>query len=594
MKKNIRRLLGIMITSLALSTTIFASQKQEASFNKNELVLDGRFIELNSFNIKGSNYISLRDVAQSLSGTSNQFDVSWNVGLNAIELIDEKAYTRPEDSFQRWYGRGSKYQGALINSKIILGGKEHSISAFNIDDSNYFKLRDLSEIIGFELDWDSGKNQMSILTIIPEGAYRLEKLSDNTSEKEITNIWDKIFNDESKNLIPARPSRWASTISSYMTKNENGTISIVEAGKEADKLVKILTYDQEHNLVNQKNISYELPIFGAFYSGEKYNYMAFGEDNKEEDNQKEVIRIVRYDKEFQKIDSASVKGGESFTISPFVSAAGRMAEYGDELVFHTSRRRYKTEDGLNHQSQLTIRIDTSTMKVTNDLGRFQENHVSHSFDQYVLFDNNDRVLLDHGDAYPRSIVLSKANGSKYDKVNLFNIPGEIGANSTGVSIGGFEASDTNYIAAMNTIDHSKVTKYTSFEMLGLEKDQRDIIISTIPKNSLNCSSAKQITLKRYVDTDKKSSIPYLVKISNNKFMALWQEYDSNYGIGDLNYVFIDGQGNPTSKVENKKGFKLSDCRPILVGDKVVWYSKDGEFRTYYTLGVRPQTTLELF
>ena len=40
-----------------------------------------------------------------------------------------------------------------------------------------------------------------------------------------------------------------------------------------------------------------------------------------------------------------------------------MAEDGDQLVFHTSRERYTTSDGLNHQSQLTLIVDTGAMKV---------------------------------------------------------------------------------------------------------------------------------------------------------------------------------------------------------------------------------------
>jgi hypothetical protein len=37
------------------------------------------------------------------------------------------------------------------------------------------------------------------------------------------------------------------------------------------------------------------------------------------------------------------------------------------------------------------------MCVLNDMGRFQSNHVSHSFDQNVQFDGSDHVLVDHGD-----------------------------------------------------------------------------------------------------------------------------------------------------------------------------------------------------
>lgn len=92
-----------------------------------------------------------------------------------------------------------------------------------------------------------------------------------------------------------------------------------------------------------------------------------------------------------------VSGGECYTIFPFDAGSGDMAEHGNTLVFHTARTRNTTEDGLNHQSQFTLIIDTGNMCVLNDIGRFQSNHVSHSFDQYVQFDGSDHVLVDHGD-----------------------------------------------------------------------------------------------------------------------------------------------------------------------------------------------------
>lgn len=154
----------------------------------------------------------------------------------------------------------------------------------------------------------------------------------------------------------------------------------------------------------------------------------------EENDNKEVIRIVRYDKNFNRIDSVSIRGGESFTAAPFCSASGRISEKDNELVFHTSRLRYLTGDGLNHQSQLTIIINKSTMTVINNLGQFQSNHVSHSFDQYIEFDGDDQVLIDHGDGSPRSIVLHKESGTTYEEVDLFkiNFGTKYGDNFTGV------------------------------------------------------------------------------------------------------------------------------------------------------------------
>lgn len=561
MRKHMYWLLVVIMLPL-FSTTVFANSKKQARISQSSISLDGQAIRATGFNVSNNNYFKLRDIANSLSGTTSQFEVAWNQDKGLIEIMTRAPYTPSDGESSRRYYPGNTYYGALGQTKLLVDGKEHILSVFKIHNSNYFKLRDLSKLIGFDMAWDAEKEEILIFSQLADNAYRVESNHAN--------------NDNT--LYPYFP-RWRDTVRSYMIENKDGTISVINGNKD----VTIETYDSHYTLLSQNKIPYELPLFGGFYGGKDYHYIAFGQSNEGENNSQEVIRIVRYDKNFKPIDSVSVKGGESYTVVPFSSAAGRMAQAGDELVFHTSRKRYKTSDGLNHQSQLTMIIDTQTMQVTNDLGRFQKNHVSHSFDQYVLFDNNDHVLLDHGDAYPRSIVLSKESGGDYKEVDLFNIPGAIGANCTGVSIGGFEASSSHYIALMNTIDHSLVKEYTSFHMVGLERDQRDIIISVVPKNNLTNHAVEQITLKQYTGTNKNGSIPHLVKITDNQFMAMWQEYDQLDRVGDLQYVMIDGQGKLASEIKSIKHFKLSTNQPVLIGGKVTWYVDTKGMRTFYTI-----------
>lgn len=392
---------------------------------------------------------------------------------------------------------------------------------------------------------------------------------------------DTIYSD----VVSSSFSRWNSTITSYLIDNNDRTKTVVEAN-EKRKIITLADYGTGNQLISEKAIAFELPLFGAFYHGEQYNYIAFGQENREENDTKEVIRIVRYDKNFNRIDSVSITGGDSFTIVPFYHS-GSMSEQDNELVLHTSRLRYTTSDGLNHQSQLTVIVNTQAMTVTNNLGRFQTNHVSHSFDQYVQFDGNDHVLIDHGDAYPRSVVLNKESGSTYSVVDLFDIPGRIGANCTGVSVGGFEISANHYIVAMNSIDHSKVTEYTSYEMIGLGRDQRDILLCVLPKNSLNSSDVKQITLANYVDTDKIGSVPKLVKITDDKLMVIWQEFsiidEYRTQTGALKYVIIDGNGNRSGDIQSVSGFKLGKSDPKLIDNEVVWCTHEEGIRNFYAI-----------
>lgn len=564
MKKIFNILLILLMVAPMLSTTVFAGNTVKATVTVSSTYINGEESDSYGFNILGSNYFRLRDIAKNFSGTSSQFDVSWNNKNNAIEIITGQRYTPEKTDDSVYYSRNRNYIATLSTSKVLVDGKLKSITAYNIDGNNYFQLRDLADKIPFDIEYDIQSNKISLFSQTIKNTKRVKTA----------------FNAKSNGLSSYFP-RWRSTVTSYLVNNNDQTVSVIEANKE----LTIETYNEKYELIANKSIAFELPLFGGFYSGEKYNYIAFGQDNREENDKKEVIRIVRYDKSFNRIDSVSIKGGESYTVEPFDAGSGRMAERGDMLVFHTSRTRYTTEDKLNHQSQLTIIVNTSTMTVTNDMGRFQKNHVSHSFDQYVLFDGNTHVLVDHGDAYPRSIALNKGEGTSYSEVDLFNIPGKIGANTTGVSIGGFEISTANYIVAMNTIDHSLVREFTSFDMVGLETDQRDIILSILPKTNVTSDSVKHITLAKYIGTNLIASIPKLVKVTDDKMIVLWQEFDKNNHPGDLKYVLIDGDGNATGNINTIKNFALSESNPILVGDKIVWYTDNNGYRMFYSIPI---------
>ena len=139
---------------------------------------------------------------------------------------------------------------------------------------------------------------------------------------------------------------------------------------------------------------------------------------------------------------------------------------------------------------------------------------------------------------------------------------------------------------MGQIDHSLVTEYTSYNMIGLEIDQRDIILCTLPKNSIQTTSVKQITLAKYVGSDKIASIPKLVKISEEKLMVLWQEYDKNDIRGDLKYVLIDKSGSAISKIQTINNFILSNASPIVVNNRILWYVNEDGIRNFYSIPLK--------
>jgi hypothetical protein len=179
--------------------------------------------------------------------------------------------------------------------------------------------------------------------------------------------------------------------------------------------------------------------------------------------------------------------------------------------------------------------------------------------------------------------------NKYTEVDLFKIPGDIGANCTGVTLGGFEISDNNYIVAINSIDHTKVTSYTSYKMNGLDKDERDVLILISAKDNTDTSNVQQIKLTNYVNNNLLASTPYLVKLPDNKFAVLWEEFAYKSGSttdNGLKYIIIDENGNKLTDIQSISNINLSvDCQPVYTNGYITWTVSTSSKRYFYSIDV---------
>lgn len=55
-----------------------------------------------------------------------------------------------------------------------------------------------------------------------------------------------------------------------------------------------------------QKIKYELPKFGGYFKGKDARYIVFGQNNHESDNTKEVVRVVKYDDDWNKLGQCSI------------------------------------------------------------------------------------------------------------------------------------------------------------------------------------------------------------------------------------------------------------------------------------------------
>ena len=114
------------------------------------LIINGSPMPFSAYLINGSHYFRLRDIAILLSGTTRQFDVTWDQ-LNSVVGI----HTGEDYSDDRTLSvvDADPVQCFLTPSVIVLDGIAYSLEVYMINSSNYFKLRDLGEMIEFEVDW---------------------------------------------------------------------------------------------------------------------------------------------------------------------------------------------------------------------------------------------------------------------------------------------------------------------------------------------------------------------------------------------------------------------------------------------------------
>ena len=116
------------------------------------------------YNINGYNYFKIRDLAAALNGTSKQFEVGYDGASKSVTATTGTAYTAAGGELA---GAASSKQTATVSKDIIIvnGEKMENVSVYNIDGYNYFQLRDLGKVLGFEVEWSAEEQSMIINTV---------------------------------------------------------------------------------------------------------------------------------------------------------------------------------------------------------------------------------------------------------------------------------------------------------------------------------------------------------------------------------------------------------------------------------------------
>ncbi|MGE5677339.1 MAG: WG repeat-containing protein [Pseudomonadota bacterium] len=122
-----------------------------------KIIVKGKSISANAYNISGNNFYKLKDLQYVCANTGSAFSASWNEKKQAIELASGK----PETSGNISTGALAPKNAAPSSAALYKDGEKLSLTTYNIDGYTYFKLRDIGDMFGFEPIWD--ENDSSII-----------------------------------------------------------------------------------------------------------------------------------------------------------------------------------------------------------------------------------------------------------------------------------------------------------------------------------------------------------------------------------------------------------------------------------------------
>lgn len=600
MKKLISTLLATVMLLSLIPAALVSAAALTASKNASKVTVDGVVKAIDAYTINGNNYFKLRDIAYILSGTTKQFEVTWDGEKNAISLLSGKPYTGIGGEMS--LSTGSRTKSAILStSKVYLDGKEIKLTAYTIDSNNYFMLRDLGSTFDFYVGWDGKTNTVEMESMF---SYVSENSGDSYSYRGAINV-----GNTQKNNI----SNWAnvSPLQQFSYKNEGLGYAYVK-----DSSLIIVTPGKE------RSVEMKYPKLGDVISDDDGNfYMVWGKNGTA--NTEQTVFISKYSPNGEHIKTTGFVGGaamgaDSNTKIPFEAGNCVSTIHNGTLMVNYARTMYN-----GHQSNHVIAVNTTDMSPYKfesliwDSSQANIPYVSHSFNQSVIYSEiaKDFIFANHGDAYGRGFIIDKLRkemytdykklvyASKYPTLNIFNFYLEANANynmsivnKTYAQLGGLAETSKGVVlvgASARSISEAAKTEKQNlfiqiFDPLAKELSSSMFVGGTTRsgETSFDINDNKNSPLTKVTDygviwltnyTDKNVIAPQVV-VADDRIVILWAEDSTS--VSEAFYMVLSAGGDVITPATSLGIRKLNSYEmPIYHNGLVYWaYTYNGKLR----------------
>lgn len=160
-----------------------------ASPTTSAVYIDGKEVRFQAYLINGNNYFRLRDVAYALSGTSKEFETTYDSINQQVILTSLTAYTPIGNEMTLSTLTGS-VSATPTTQSIYLDGTKLSLTAYVINETNYIKLRDLAAAVDFGVTYIAETDSIDIDTSV--GYTPVEPVITLPTDLSVTFIGDSI------------------------------------------------------------------------------------------------------------------------------------------------------------------------------------------------------------------------------------------------------------------------------------------------------------------------------------------------------------------------------------------------------------------
>lgn len=159
--------LGSADVELSNISVYIPSERLEVMRSGQRVTVNGTEVKPDIYNINGNNYFKLRDLAVLLTDTDGQFVVRYNGNTGLVSLTTGKEYTPVGGELTV----GADLSATCVRSPqhVAVNGSTVDLKAYNIGGNNFFKLRDLSGVLGYKVDYIPETNTAAITSpLTPE------------------------------------------------------------------------------------------------------------------------------------------------------------------------------------------------------------------------------------------------------------------------------------------------------------------------------------------------------------------------------------------------------------------------------------------